>query len=135
MITGECNCGAIGFSLDKISDVFICHCSICRKSTGSAGFAVGVVENEKFCWEKGQENISFWAKPGHEWHTYFCKICGSTLPGENDDMRMYIPVGLLDSGHEALKVAHHVYVNSRAVWEEIGDSGKKHPEGYETPDA
>jgi len=30
------------------------------------------------------------------------------------------------SGAERLKVAHHIYVGSKANWEEIGDSGKQH---------
>ncbi|MBK1674962.1 hypothetical protein CKO35_17080 [Ectothiorhodospira shaposhnikovii] len=75
--------------------------------------------------------MGFWKKPGHDWYTYFCKTCGTSLPGENDKLHMYIPVGTVTSGHESLKVAHHLYVNSKSSWEEIGDAGKQHPEGYE----
>ena len=132
LVKGKCNCGSIAFEIDAhISDVFICHCSICRNSTGSGGIAVVVVDNGKFDWVKGRDRISSWSKPGNDWHTCFCSVCGSILPGENDAHRMYIPVGTLISGHENLKVAHHIYVNSKASWEEIGDSGKQHPEGYE----
>lgn len=132
MVEGECNCGAVGFKVEaNLSDVFVCHCSICRRSTGSGGIAVAVVANENFSWVKGQEQVSHWSKPGHEWHTYFCKICGTAVPGENDEKRMFLPVGTFTSGHENLRVAHHLFVNSMASWEEIGDAGSQHAEGYE----
>ena len=127
MVEGECNCGAVAFKAEaSILDVYICHCSICRKSTGSSGIAVAIVENDQFDWLKGQEYITRWQKPGHDWHTYFCAICGSSLPGPNDSQRMYLPVGSLTTGHENLRVAHHIYVGSKASWDEIGDSGKQH---------
>jgi hypothetical protein len=131
LIEGECNCGSVAFNVQaSISDVYICHCSICRMSTGGGGIAVAMADNDKFDWTRGREHITRWSKPGHDWHTYFCSICGSSLPGENDPESMYLPVGTLTEGHENLKVAHHIYVNSKAPWEEIGESGKQHPEGF-----
>ena len=130
---GECNCGAVSYESDgNVSDVFICHCSICRRTTGGVGIAVIIVASENFKWVSGKENICCWSKPGHDWHTYFCQVCGAPLPGDNDEKNMYIPVGSITSGGEDLKVAHHLYVNSKAPWEEIGDTGKQHPEAYET---
>jgi len=130
--TGECNCGAVAYEAETdLSDIFICHCSICRRSTGGGRIAVTIVENDDFVWSRGSEEISYWSKPDHDWHTSFCKICGSSLPGINDETRMYIPIDTLTSGHENLKVVHHIYVNSKASWEEISDSGKQHPDGYE----
>ena len=127
LVAGECNCGAVAFKAEaSLLDVYICHCSICRKSTGSSGIAVGIVENDQFDWLKGQKCITRWQKPGRDWHTSFCAICGSPLPGPNDSQRMYVPVGALTAGHENLRVAHHIYVDSKAVWDEIGDSGRQH---------
>ena len=131
MIKGECNCGAVEYKVNaEISDVFICHCSICRKSTSSGGIAVSIVERDKFTWIKGQDNITYWSKPRHDWYSYFCSVCGSALPGENDESNMYIPVGTIAAGHEKLKVAHHMYVDSKASWEIIGDSGVQHPNEF-----
>jgi hypothetical protein len=131
LVEGECNCGSITFEIDAhISDVFICHCSICSKSSGTGGVAVVIVGNGNFNWTRGRDQLSFWSKPEHDWHNYFCNVCGSSMPGENDGDQMYIPVGTLTSGHENLKVAHHLHVNSKASWEKIGDLGKQHPEGY-----
>ncbi|TQV72736.1 GFA family protein [Exilibacterium tricleocarpae] len=128
---GECNCGAVSFEISAtISDVYICHCSICRRSTGSAGIAVGIVSKDEFKWVTGKDNIGLWSKPGHDWQTSFCVTCGSPLPGKNDDKTIYVPVSLLTTGVSELKVAHHLFVGSKADWEEIGDTGKQHIEGY-----
>jgi hypothetical protein len=85
MAKGECNCGAVKFEIDKdLSDVFICHCSICRRSTGSNGIAVVVVPNDTFRWVQGEDHIVMWSKPNSEWQTWFCGVCGSpgTIPHE-----------------------------------------------------
>ncbi|TQV74280.1 GFA family protein [Exilibacterium tricleocarpae] len=131
MATGECNCGAVAFKIEaQLSDVFICHCSICRRSTGSGGIAVSIVDNDSFSWIRGKGNIKYWSKPGHDWHTSFCSNCGSPLPGKNNESNMYVPVGTLTSGDEKLKIAHHIWINSKADWEEICGSGKQHSEGF-----
>jgi hypothetical protein len=131
MPTGECNCGAVGFRINvDLSDVIVCHCSICRRSTGSNGIAVVLVPNDVFQWLQGEEHIETWKKPGADWQTWFCRICGAPVPGENDATKMFVPAGSITSGAERLRVAHHVWVGSKAVWDEIGDAGKQHVEGF-----
>lgn len=131
MAQGACNCGAVAFEIStELSDVFVCHCSICRRSTGSSGIAVVVVDNDTFRWTRGEEQITTWKKPDVDWQTSFCRACGSALPGKNDESRMYVPAGLISEGGEALRVAHHIWVDSRAVWDEIGGPGKLHNEAF-----
>jgi hypothetical protein len=48
---------------------------------------------------------------------------------------MYIPVGTITVGGEDLKVVHHLYVGSKASWEEIGDAGERHTEGFASKNA
>ncbi len=132
MAKGNCNCGAVGFEVNlELTDVYVCHCSICRRATGSNGIAVVVVDNQAFRWTQGEAQISTWKKPGADWQTWFCRECGSPLPGVNDPQRTFIPVGLLNDGDAQLKVAHHIWVDSKAGWEEIGDAGRQHSEGFE----
>ncbi|NRD72052.1 GFA family protein [Shewanella sp. VB17] len=131
MVTGECNCGEVAFEIaSSITDVFICHCSICRLATGSNGIAVIVINNSDFRWIKGRKLIHTWDKPGHNWQTSFCQHCGSPLPGADDSSRMYVPVGLITQGGENLKVAHHIWVDSKAIWDQISDSGKQHQKAF-----
>jgi len=131
MARGNCNCGAVAFEISaELSDVYICHCSICRRHTGGNGIAVVVVANEAFKWLEGNDQITSWSKPHADWHAYFCRVCGSTLPGPNDEARMFVPAGLISDGGDALQVAHHIWVGSKAGWDEIGDNGKQHKEGF-----
>ena len=131
MARGECNCGAVQFEINAdLTDVVVCHCSICRRSTGSNGIAVVVFPNDQLRWLKGREHIATWKKPDSDWQTWFCRICGSPVPGENDSARMFAPAGCIVEGGDALRVAHHIWVGSKAVWDEISDAGKQHPEGF-----
>jgi hypothetical protein len=131
MIFGKCNCGEVSFEVTtQIKDIYFCHCSICRRNTGSNGIAVVVVNNENFRWLKGENSIKTWTKPNHDWQTSFCTDCGSSLPGKNDDTRVYIPVGLLPNDNKTLKVTHHIWVGSKANWDEIGEDGVKHLEAF-----
>ena len=132
MAKGQCNCGAIAFEIaTEIADVYVCHCSICRRATGSNGIAVVVVDNDVFRWTRGESLISNWKKPDADWAMWFCRVCGSPVPGMNDEARMFVPAGLITEGGESLNVAHHLYADSMAPWDEIGDDGCIHREGYQ----
>ena len=131
-VRGQCNCGAVCFEVDsEISEVLMCHCSICRKASGANGVAVVLVNNDLFRWTQGEDQISNWKKPVGDWQAWFCKMCGSPLPGVNDDSHMFIPAGLIEEGGQPLKVTHHLWVDSKADWDEIGDAGKQHAEFFE----
>lgn len=131
MAKGECNCGAVRFEVDAdLEDVYVCHCSICRRSSGSNGMAVVVVPNDSFRWIDGDHHVVMWSKPGTRWEKWFCRTCGSPVPGRNDPERMFVPAGCITEGGEALRVAHHIWVGSRAVWDEIGDAGQRHAEQF-----
>lgn len=120
---GSCNCGNVKFQVAvEITDVYICHCSICRKSTGCGGIAVALVNNNDFIWASGRQLVKTWHKPNHDWQTSFCSNCGSTMPGKNDENTTYIPVSLLDCGYEKLKVKRHLFLDSKASWEEVVNS-------------
>ena len=132
MATGECNCGAVAFKITSgLPGVIVCHCSICRRATGSNGIAVIVVDKGAFRWLRGQDHVTSWKKPDSDWEMWFCCTCGSPVPGKNDDARMFVPAGLIGVGGESLRVTHHIWVDSRAPWDEIGDAGKRCPEAFE----
>ena len=137
MTIGACNCGAVQFEVSgPLPDVIMCHCSICRRYTGAAGIAVMVVPNESFKWLAGRELVRQWTKPGHDWQSFFCATCGSPLPGLNDDERTFIPAGLITGEAQPELVSDHIFVESKAPWDEICDHGTLHPQAFGTaPDA
>ena len=64
MAKGECNCGAVAFEItSELPGVIVCHCSICRRATGSNGIAVTVVDNAAFRWLRGDDRVTSWKKP------------------------------------------------------------------------
>jgi len=74
MAKGECNCGAVQFEIEaNLADVFVCHCSICRRATGSSGIAVVLVPNDRLRWVRGEDHIVMWSKPNSDWQTWFCR--------------------------------------------------------------
>ena len=130
-IEGRCNCGEVRFRLnDAPQDVYVCHCSICRRATGSNGIAVTLVERDAFEWLAGHELVRTWRKPDGDYSCAFCARCGSPLPADNDPERLFVPAGLLPDDGAALRVAAHIFVDSRAAWDEIGDDGVRHPEAF-----
>jgi len=130
-VKGSCNCRAVQFDVaTQITDVYVCHCSICRKSTGSGGIAVSIVNSDDFSWLQGEQFKVTWQKPNHDWQSNFCKRCGSPLPAKNDENTIYIPVDLLDSGNDNLIVRHHLFVASKGSWQRIQDDGIQHQENF-----
>ncbi len=131
MAQGQCNCGAVAFEVSgDLHDVIVCHCSICRRYTGANGIAVLLVPNADFHWLHGEDQITTWDKPRAAWQAHFCRNCGSAVPGHNTDGTTYIPAGAIAQDGEELRVAHHVFVDSRAKWDVIGDDGRQHPDAY-----
>ncbi len=129
---GECNCGSVRFAIDaKPEGIFVCHCSICRRHTGTNGNAVLVVQQSDFRWLSGEGQIATWRKPGHDWQIWFCRTCGSQVPGDNSESTKFVPAGLLSEGDEKLEVIHHIWVDSKARWDVIGDAGKQHREAFQ----
>lgn len=132
-LRGACNCGQVAFEAHAAGrDVYVCHCSICRRYSGSAGFAVVLVEKSAFRWVRGEADVRLWQKPDADWQAWFCGHCGSPVPGPNDATRMFIPAGLISEGGDQLRVAAHLFVDSRAGWDVIGGDADQYPAAFGT---
>lgn len=132
MVRGKCNCGTISYEVEgDLTGVIVCHCSICRRATGSNGIAVVIVDNSGFKWTGGEGHITAWKKPDADWAMSFCRSCGSPVPAPNDDSRMFVPAGSISDGGDDLTVTDHIWVDSKAAWDEIGDVGRCHLEAFE----
>ena len=124
---GGCNCGAVTFELSgEIRNVYVCHCAICRKWTGSSAVSVVVVPNKAFRWRSGEAQIRQWKKPDADWQSVFCATCGSALPGANDASSMFVPAGLLPPSETRLRIAAHIFTGSKAPWDEIGGTAPQY---------
>lgn len=120
---GSCLCGAVEFEINgAISSVIHCHCSLCRKSTGTAYATNGFVDTDKFTISKGADNLSsFGFKPGRNRH--FCKSCGSPIYSANadDPARIRVRLGTITSDISERPESHN-FVASKANWDTIEGS-------------
>lgn len=114
--TGSCLCGARRYAIDGYLDgVWMCHCSLCRKATGSVGNAILIVPKERFRWLKGEDHGETFALR----LTYTitrCKTCGTPLPAEVDATNVYVTAGTLDEPLGA-GIRTHLFCASRADWD------------------
>jgi hypothetical protein len=126
MIEGSCLCKGIRFRVvGRHSEISMCHCSLCRKTTGGGPASEITVEGKGFVWLAGQELVA--EGPKHA----FCRVCGCHTPYPLTDGSINVPVGALD-GAPAVAVGRHIFVDSKASWDVIGDDGAtRYPENGE----
>lgn len=125
---GKCLCGAVEFSISGVlPDFYQCHCSVCRRLSASASDTATFLDVAQFRWIKGEENISHFKRPSG-FCSDFCRTCGSTVPHlMNNDTQYWVPAGLLEPTDVSI-VAAHLYVDSKASWDVIGDAGQQYSE-------
>jgi len=120
MNPASCLCGAVTWELDgPLELMHHCHCSRCRKTHGSL-FATYVGGPRAGFRMRGQESVVRWeSTPG--FFRAFCGRCGSVVPGEPSDDRVFVPAGsfLDDPGARPLA---HIFVASKAPCYEIRDA-------------
>ena len=118
----------------SVTDIYQCHCSVCRSAFGASGASVSLCSGADFAWVTGEDLIRLFVTPSG-YRSVFCQRCGSHLPDPNPDKSTYwIPAGLLP-GDAGIKVGAHVYTDSKAHWDVIGDDGVQYSEGFPIEDA
>ncbi|KAF2674350.1 DUF636 domain protein [Microthyrium microscopicum] len=118
---GSCACGDIKISYEgEPAGSALCHCTDCRKITGSAFSSNYVIPDDKFKLESGKPHE--WAKTadsGNTMTSFLCSNCGSTMwrsstkaPGVK-----FVKVGVLE-GDKLVKQKwdNELYVPRRVPW-------------------
>jgi hypothetical protein len=130
MLTGGCLCGRVRYEISgKIGPVIHCHCSQCRKASGSAFATNAPVRSRYFRLVAGKEAISeYESSPGK--FRAFCSTCGSPIYSRriSDTEAVRIRLGTLDGDPERRPMAH-IWVSSKAPWFEITDRLERFEEG------
>jgi len=120
MYIGKCLCGEIEIKITgEIGDIIHCHCSLCRKNSGTAFATNGFVNVTDFEITLGKDNLSeFSFKPGKNRH--FCTRCGSPVysSNEQDPSRYRVRLGILDPDIIERPISHN-FVSSKANWEAL----------------
>jgi len=121
-IKGGCLCGRVQYQVTGPFDRFhLCHCSQCRRSTGSAHAANIFTSPDRIKWLSGEELIKRYTpeQPGVI-SKCFCSHCGSLVPYTSlKSGRLVIPAGSL---HEPAGIdpEDNIYWRDRADWYDAG---------------
>ena len=131
MYQGKCLCGEVHIKVNgKISDIIHCHCSLCRKNSGTAFATNGFINTADFEITSGKTSLSsFSFMPGRSRH--FCSQCGSPVYSSNEDdpTRLRIRLGIIDSEINERPISHN-FVSSKANWEDL-EADLPHYDGLE----
>jgi hypothetical protein len=117
-LNGSCLCGAIKFKVTPpVAGFRYCHCSRCRKASGSAHAANIFVPEKQFQWVAGESSVKRFDLPGAQrFAVWFCAECGTRVPHRvKTTENMLIPAGLLDSAPQA-RPENSIFWDSRAEW-------------------
>jgi hypothetical protein len=122
-VTGSCLCGSVAFEVSLPFDRFVhCHCSRCRKATGTAHASNAVVKAAAFRWLAGEDHVSRFDLPtARSFATSFCRHCGAPQPHLTRSGReVIIPAGAFDDDPGSLP-ERHMQWGSRAAWYTHGE--------------
>ncbi|MEJ2789405.1 MULTISPECIES: GFA family protein [unclassified Pseudoxanthomonas] len=114
--TGSCLCRTVTFKIDGAFErFFLCHCSHCRKDTGSAHAANLFSSVAKLEWLSGGENVQTYNLPSTRHTRCFCSVCGSAMPHVGHEF-VVVPAGCLDTDLTMTPDAH-IFSGSKAAWD------------------
>lgn len=120
---GTCLCGSCHYTItgEKPAAMYLCHCSRCRKETGTIHSANAFFNQAQLLWEKGQDNMTHFKLEGTRKQRVFCNTCGSPLPRQEgtaeEGTYVVLPVGTIDDD-TFLEPTAHIYCASRSSWED-----------------
>ncbi|MEN8132296.1 MAG: GFA family protein [Pseudomonadota bacterium] len=129
-ISGTCLCKKVSYAIKGHLGIFqFCHCSRCRKFTGSAFASNLLVSPDDFRWLNGKDLVGRYELDGAKhFATSFCKNCGSSLPWlVQSGKAVVVPAGTLDEDPE-IRPFQNIFCGSRAVWYKEPSSLPKYDE-------
>ncbi|HVN41969.1 MAG TPA: GFA family protein [Steroidobacteraceae bacterium] len=116
LVKGSCLCGSIAFEASPpLYAMRVCHCSRCRRRSGSSYFVGLACSAEGLSIRRGESLASTWHLPGSARYVLrFCSQCGSSVPVTIGNMA-FIAAGVLDAD-PGIRTRCHIYFASRANW-------------------
>ncbi len=119
-LTGKCLCGAVHYA---VADEFVyaanCHCSNCRRTTGSAFKPFAGIERHKLSVVSGADKLMIYGEENA--HDAHCISCGSLLYSlVRDGAYVHVAMGTLVDA-PTIRPTAHIFVGSKAPWDLICD--------------
>ncbi|MBR0932099.1 GFA family protein [Bradyrhizobium jicamae] len=120
MLAGECYCRAVRYQVaDAFAYALNCHCSNCRRTTGSAFKPFAGIAREGLAVASGADNLMIYGEvDAHDAH---CRHCGSLLYSVvRDGAFVHVTMGTL-CDQPSIRPSAHIFVGSKAPWYSITD--------------
>jgi hypothetical protein len=116
---GGCLCGRVRFRVSgSFEGFFLCHCSNCRKDTGSSHSANLFSKGATIRWLAGEADVVVFNLPATRHVRSFCAVCGSALPSlQMGGTLLSVPAGSLETD-VPIRPQGHIFMGSRATWDE-----------------
>ena len=119
-LAGSCFCGTVRYT---VADAFLyamnCHCSNCRRTTGSAFKPFAGIERAKLQVTEGRTALMIYGDEAA--NNTHCRSCGSLLYSVvRNGAFVHVAMGtLLDD--PSIRPTRHIFVGSKAPWFTITD--------------
>ena len=129
-LKGSCLCGDVQYEVTGEAKRFYhCHCSRCRKATGTGHASNLFFQPGTLKWLTGEAQVRAFKVPEAKRFTNtFCATCGSRLPRQvKDSDVVFIPSGSLDD-EAPIEPQARIFSGSRARWSCSGDELPAYPE-------
>jgi hypothetical protein len=120
ILAGECFCRAVRYEVaDQFAYALNCHCSNCRRTTGSAFKPFAGIARDKFrLVEGGGDLLIYGDELAHDAH---CGCCGSLLYSVvRGGAFVHVAMGTLADA-PSIRPSAHIFVGSKAPWFAITD--------------
>ncbi|HET9687372.1 MAG TPA: GFA family protein [Pseudolabrys sp.] len=126
-LSGSCLCGAVRYLVaDEFKYSLICHCSQCRRATGSAFKPFAGIERDKLHLTQGSDALLIYGDEAA--HDARCRRCGSLLYSVVREGRfVHVTLGTL-MDNPSVRPSAHIFVGSKAPWHTITDGLPQHEE-------
>ncbi|HEY1751156.1 MAG TPA: GFA family protein [Caulobacteraceae bacterium] len=128
MQTGSCLCGAVKYEIaGELAPIQLCHCSMCRRASGTAFAANMPVRAADFRIVAGEAALkAYESRPGKQ--RVFCAECGSPIisRSQGDPATVRVRAGTLDDPAQT-HAAYHFHADSKASWLPITDDLPQYP--------
>lgn len=120
ILSGMCYCGTVRYAVaDAFRYAANCHCSNCRRTTGSAFKPFAGIERNRLTLTQGEDRLLIVGDEiGHDAH---CAVCGSLLYSVvREGAYVHVAMGTLVDA-PAIRPARHIFVGFKAPWFTITD--------------
>jgi hypothetical protein len=126
-LAGKCFCGAVHYAVeDTFRYAMNCHCSNCRRTTGSAFKPFAGIERGKLTVTRGADGLLVYGEEAK--NDTHCRACGSLLYSVvRDGAFVHVPMGTLVDA-PSIRPSRHIFVGSKAPWFAITDDLPQHEE-------